>query len=79
MTKTDLKENIAIIRQPLRAFCIFSLVILPVFSQQKSADIILIAPAYTMDPDRPWADAVVIAPASADFLARQPFIGFEVL
>ena len=60
MTKTDLKENIAIIRRPLRAFCIFSLVILPVFSQQKSADIILIAPAYTMDPDRPWADAVVI-------------------
>ena len=60
MTKTELKENIAIIRRPLRAFCIFSLVILPVFSQQKSADIILIAPAYTMDPDRPWADAVVI-------------------
>ncbi len=60
MTKTELKENIAIIRQSLRVFCIFSLVILPVFSQQKSADIILIAPAYTMDPDRPWADAVVI-------------------
>jgi len=60
MIKTELKENIAIIRRPLRAFCIFSLVILPVFSQQKSADIILIAPAYTMDPDRPWADAVVI-------------------
>ncbi|SVE64206.1 uncharacterized protein METZ01_LOCUS517060, partial [marine metagenome] len=60
MTKTELKENIAIIRQSLRVFCIFSLVILPVFSQEKSADIILIAPAYTMDPDRPWADAVVI-------------------
>ena len=60
MTKTELKENIAIIRQQLRAFCIFSLVILPVFSQQKSADIILFAQTYPMDPERHWADAFVI-------------------
>ena len=29
-------------------------------SQEKSADIILIAPSFTMNPDRPWAEAVVI-------------------
>ena len=29
-------------------------------SQEKSADIILIAPAYTMDKEQPWAEAVVI-------------------
>ena len=60
MIKTELKENIGKIKQPLKAFWIFSLVILQAFSQQKSADIILIAPTYTMETDRPWADAVVI-------------------
>ena len=39
---------------------IFSSFISPVFSQEKSADIILIAPSYTMNPEQPWADAVVI-------------------
>ena len=29
-------------------------------SQEKSADIILIAPSFTMNADRPWAEAVVI-------------------
>jgi len=29
-------------------------------SQEKSADIILIAPSFTMNADRPWANAVVI-------------------
>ena len=29
-------------------------------SQEKSADIILIAPAYTMDTKQPWAEAVAI-------------------
>ena len=29
-------------------------------SQKKSADIILIAPAYTMDTKQPWAEAVAI-------------------
>ena len=38
----------------------FSSFISPVFSQEKSADIILIAPSYTMNPEQPWADAVVI-------------------
>ena len=39
---------------------IFSLFISPVLSQEKSADIILIAPSYTMNSEQPWADAVVI-------------------
>ena len=39
---------------------IFSLFISPVFSQEKSADIILIAPSYTMNTKQPWAEAVVI-------------------
>ena len=39
---------------------IFSLFFSPVLSQEKSADIILIAPSYTMNPEQPWADAVVI-------------------
>ena len=29
-------------------------------SQEKSADIILIAPSFTMNADRPWAEGVVI-------------------
>ena len=60
MIKTELKGNIVKIKQPLKGFWIFSLLILPLFSQEKSADIILIAPTYTMELDRPWADAVAI-------------------
>ncbi len=60
MTKTELKQNIVKIKPLLQIFRIFSLVILSACSQEKSADIILIAPAYTMNTEQPWAEAVVI-------------------
>ena len=39
---------------------IFILFIPPLLSQEKSADIIIIAPSYTMNTKQPWAEAVVI-------------------
>ena len=32
----------------------------PIYSQEQSADIIIIAPTYTMNVGQPWAEAVVI-------------------
>jgi len=39
---------------------IFILFIPPLLSQEKSADIIIVAPSYTMNTKQPWAEAVVI-------------------
>jgi predicted amidohydrolase YtcJ len=44
----------------MKNFLILLFVLSLIFGQERSADIVIIAPTYTMDKNQPWADAVAI-------------------
>jgi len=41
----------------MKIFLILLFVLSLIFGQERSADIVIIAPTYTMDKNQPWADA----------------------